>query len=192
MSTVNSSSSQAAITNEINNLQRELKNKDTVQVFKDDTGTRRVLLGKGADGFYGVKVSQEGNDVYDAADENLVFNSDNNLFKIHSVAEATLSVPNPWPATNTQTATVAHNLGYTPAVMAFVDNPAITGIYGAKGLTALPSLFALSGMSFIWSQCRVDDTNVYFDLTNIYSAAANNYDVYSWSFKAYILLETAS
>lgn len=87
---VNSSSSQAAVANTVNNLAKELESTKSVQVFKDDTGTRRVLLGRGEGGFNGLKVSQPGFDVTTAANNELVFNSDFNVPKIVTSGVATL------------------------------------------------------------------------------------------------------
>lgn len=84
---VNSSSSQAAVANTINSIAQELEAMKNVQIFKDDTTTRRVLLGKGADGFYGIKVSKENSDVFSAADDDLLFSSSFNnesIVPLHS------------------------------------------------------------------------------------------------------------
>lgn len=70
------------LANSLNGVMRDVDAMKKVQIFKDDTGTRRVLMGRGPDGFYGLKVSQEGSDVYEAGDDELVFNSDQNVFKI--------------------------------------------------------------------------------------------------------------
>jgi hypothetical protein len=68
-------SSLEGIVNDINQNIFELKNREVTQIFKDDTGARRVLLGKGADGFYGIKVSKANKDVYDVSDDDLLFSS---------------------------------------------------------------------------------------------------------------------
>lgn len=101
-----------------NDVIREQQASQITQVFKDDTGTRRVLLGKGADGFYGLKVSEEGTDVYSAGDSELIFNSNNNVFKI--VDEGTVILPDV-SAGSSQMVSYTHNLGFIPAVVSFVD-----------------------------------------------------------------------
>lgn len=120
------SSNLGSVINKINQNIGELKTQDVTKIFKDDTGVRRVLLGKGKNGFYGLKVSQEGIDVYDASDDDLVFNSSQNVFKI--VGEATLTT-----GTVAGTATagqvsltvdltaLTHGLGYTPAVFGYIQ-----------------------------------------------------------------------
>lgn len=115
----NSDSSGAQVTNQINSVARDVQALQTTQIFKDDSGTRRVLLGKGADGFYGLKVSQAGTDVYDATDEQLVFNSGQNVFKIVQKGETTVSADNSGGTGVVGTVTVTHNLGYIPVVLGF-------------------------------------------------------------------------
>lgn len=107
---------------------RELFSKDVTQIFKDDNGTRRVLLGKGADGFYGLKVSQEGADVFTADDDELIFNSNQNVFKIVQTGTLILpqyTTPNPgagnFGSGQTILASVSHGLGYIPAAVAFLE-----------------------------------------------------------------------
>lgn len=75
---------------QINAMAKELNKRERVEIFKDDSGTRRVLLGKGLNGFYGLKVSKEGKDVYEASDSELVFNSSQNVFKIITTDTAIL------------------------------------------------------------------------------------------------------
>lgn len=78
--------SQSDIINTANTAIGELNNRDSVLIFKDDVGTRRVLLGKGND-FYGIKVSKTGSDVYSATDDELLFSSSFNnesLVPLHS------------------------------------------------------------------------------------------------------------
>ena len=78
---------------QINDMIRSLIKREQVQIFKDETGTRRVLLGRGPNGFHGLKVSKPDNDVYTAADSELVFNSDQNVFKIVYTDSALLDIP---------------------------------------------------------------------------------------------------
>lgn len=96
---------------------RDLFGREVTEIFKDDAGTRRVLLGKGANGFYGLKVSPESVDVYTAADDDLVFNSSQNVFKIVDSGTVTIPVISGVPGSSTVTYT--HNLGYIPVVLAF-------------------------------------------------------------------------
>lgn len=111
---------------QVNDMMRDLSKRERVEIFKDDSGTRRVLLGKGANGFYGLKVSPEGKDVYTATDDELIFNSNQNVFKI--VASGTLSVSGSYSqgVGSIQnyvvgSAFVQHDLGYCPALLIYAD-----------------------------------------------------------------------
>lgn len=123
---VTSGNSDASNLNQINNLMRDVQKMQEVQIFKDESGTRRVLLGRGANGFYGFKVSQEGYDVTDATNAQLSFTSDNNVFKI--VGKVTINYDAASATRNTlgiggglSQHTYTHGLGRTPAYFAFVD-----------------------------------------------------------------------
>lgn len=103
---------QDELINQVNNAVRELNNRDTVQVYKDDAGTRRVILDKD-----GLRTSPEGVDVYTATNDQLTFNSNNNVFKI--IATGTVELPGPATSgSNPSTVSVTHGLGYTPIVFA--------------------------------------------------------------------------
>lgn len=114
--------------NVMNGIGREVKNMQTVQVFKDETGTKRVLLGRGADDFYGLKVSKPTFNVFTASNDELVFNSSQNVFKIVDIQEITTfetTLPN-CPAGETLAATSSstfnHSLGYTPITAGFYQS----------------------------------------------------------------------
>jgi hypothetical protein len=167
----------------------ELKNNETTQIFKDDSGTRRVLLGKGADGFYGVKVSQEGVDVVSADLADLVFNSNNNLFKI--VASGTGTVTK--DALSYQgTLVIPHGLGYRPTIIAYANESYL-----------LPSLsFAPATSGGIDAGVNVYHYWVYTDAFNITfvidtpDIRPSGYDKYavaiSLRVKYYLIRETAN
>lgn len=108
----------------ISDFMREQEGMKVTQIFKDDTGTRRVLLGKGKDGFYGLKVSQPGVDVYDAGDDELVFNSQQNVFKIVDTDTVDISSSG---ATVTTTE-IEHGLGFAPIPLAFLNGVSITDV----------------------------------------------------------------
>ena len=179
----NSDSSASQVTNQINGVARDLQALQTTQIFKDDTGTRRVLLGKGADGFYGLKVSQEGVDVFSAANDDLVFNSDQNVFKIVSSGTSIIDATSATAGVAISN-TVAHNLGYIPAFQAyysaggfFYQLPNSTG-WGASG----------GVMTFTnWIFAAVDDTNIY-----LYFIPSASGDIGLFPVKYYLLQETAN
>lgn len=59
-----------------------LENLNVIQIFKDNDGVPRVLLGRRSDEIYGLFVSKVGIDVTKATDDQLVFNSNQNTLKI--------------------------------------------------------------------------------------------------------------
>ena len=102
--------------------------KDATVKVNDGTDNR-VALGLLSDGSYGLKVSQPGFDVLSAADDELIFNSGQNVFKIvgkHSGTLAALTATNgaALGATSATTFDVyPHGLGYIPIVMAnYIQN----------------------------------------------------------------------
>jgi hypothetical protein len=165
----------------------ELKNNETTQIFKDDTGTRRVLLGKGENGFYGLKVSKDGEDVFTAGDDQLIFNSTQNVFKI----VATDSVEwTPVLSSGIDTLTIDHNLGYVPIPQVFM-----TSVGGSRVATPLPyaasmTLGTADGTPTVVFQdyffCSATDTSL-----NIYSYSPLSNPRPTRYFKYYLLQETA-
>ena len=155
----------------------DLKGKETTQIFKDDTGTRRVLLGKGKDGFYGLKVSEPGVDVFDADDNDLYFNSSQNTFKI--VATGTLDVTCN-SATTQGTASVAHGLGYIPAYDAYISS-------GLDYFKTPWTLFGVATADLVTYDLYVTETDVVGRIT-----VKNPGLTHQATFKYYLLQETAN
>lgn len=109
-------STMSTIVSDMNANLTELKGREVTEVFKDSDGNRRVLLGKGKDGFYGLKVSKEGHDVYDSVGDDLIFSSENNVFKI--IHTDIINVTKP-ANENVASAVYVHNLGFAPANIAY-------------------------------------------------------------------------
>lgn len=178
---------------QMNDMLRELYARDTVQIFKDDTGQRRVLLGKRGDD-YGLFVSKATFDVFNASNDDLVFNSGQNVFKIvdsGTIVSPAISVSNPGAGnfdSGSATTTVSHSLGYIPAVIGY-----ITG--GASTYFPLP-FHSVSGAS---TSCRwftlytiASDTDVVFqiDVTVYNQAFSLTGGEYTLNF--YLLQESAN
>ncbi len=192
------------VVNNINNVVRELNNRDTVQVFKDDTGTRRVLLGKGKDGFYGIKVSQEGSDVYDASDDDLVFNSNQNVFKV--VATGNTTIPSFDSTTGYSSVTVPHGQNHIPLVQIYANGAIVDGSISiiSTGYIPLPITFspvALASNYYFENtgggtyrplglNYAVDDTNIYIQAGCDPSLSSFIFDDVPVTY--YILQETAN
>lgn len=181
-------------------------NKQSQQGFEVSDGTNnRVLIGFQKDGFgdgkdYGIKVSQEGFDVNTAADDELVMSSGFNMFKILSSGTTSVTVTDPLNAETTHTTTIAHNLGYSPAFLAYVTVPSGWSGTNANQLTALPTMLldnggvsvaGNGGVLFLYVNASVDSTNLYLKVLN---PAGTNQAGFGnpWIFKYYILQETAA
>lgn len=149
----------------------EIKGREVTEFFKDDTGTRRVMLGKGKDGFYGLKVSQEGSDVYDATNDQLVFNSDNNVFKIVDSQLVEVSASGD--------TSFNHGLSYTPSIVAYLD-------YDGTGsnLWPLPFIQQSGGSITVLITVRVTPSAVILNSNQTLSTPA--------SIRYYLLQETAN
>lgn len=181
---LNSTNSLTQNLSQATDMFRDLFARETTEIFKDDTGERRVLIGKGASDFYGLKVSKPGHDVYTATDAQLIFNSDQNVFKI--VASVTLSITG--LATSNNSVTYAHGLGYKPAIVAYLN----AGAFG--GQTPLPTWTSLTRDDInhvvvfrTWVNAEVDSTNVYIELYNSTAGIVGPFNVV-----VYLLQETAN
>lgn len=115
-----------SVIQQANEWGRQLSNESLNKVYKDASGTQRILI-SGEEGV--IKISEEGVDVADASDDELNFNSDQNVFKIVQSGTTTIEgVTFPTTAAgNVDIATanptvIDHNLGYVPVVLAFIDS----------------------------------------------------------------------
>lgn len=184
---------------------QELINKSNQQGDTVGDGTNeRVLVGYQQDGFgtgkdFGIKVSQDGVDVRTASNDQLVMSSAFNMFKIVKTGTFTITPPTPWSpgGSGKQTVTVAHDLGYKPAALVYVDNPYIVGVSDSgDGLGLLPNPLLLLGSYYtvIQSHAHVDSDNLYVDLIFLNQAGTNltGADAYTWNYRYYLLRETAS
>ena len=170
------------IIKQLNEWGREISNEGITKIYKDDAGTQRVLLGKGADGFQGVKVSQEGSDVFTAEDDELVMSSNFNSFKI--VDSGTISLDHASPATYVSTS-IAHNQSEAPIVVAFVGD-STNGYFPVPNIIINPTSGIVDTMYRVWSS----DTDIVFE---IFCSAAGINDTVNFTtlFRYYLLVETA-
>src|SRR5579872_4588155 len=98
-----------------------------------------------------LKISKPGFDVRSATDAQLQFNSNQDIFKI--VLTGTLaSIATSGPTTTT---TIAHNLGYIPAVLAFT---VVGGLYRS---TPYVQMNTADGSISYYTYASADDTNLY-------------------------------
>ena len=194
MSQVPVAADDSAVLNSLNSAIRELNNRDVTQLFKDDTGTYRVLLGKGSNGFNGLKVSQTGKDVTTATDSELVFNSDQNVFKIvdsGTIITTQFTTTNPgagsFKAESSIVGTYTHNLGYVPVVIAFMGD--------SSSYSMLPFTdYTNSGGSqaWWWTMSVQANTTTIQVTVDVMSYGAGIAIASDYSIKFYLLQETAN
>lgn len=181
---------QEDLINSVNNVVRELNNKEQVQIYKDEAGTRRVILDKD-----GLRTSPAGVDVYTATNDQLTFNSNNNVFKIVVSGEQSVVGPASIDFNQESTTTIPHNLGFVPSILVYVNAVSVVSLQGGNGIMNLPVqyIFPASGGGFplLTLQARVDDTNLYIDFA-CHAGTANDFSSYTWDFKYYIFQETAN
>lgn len=185
---VNSSSSQAAVANTVNSLAKELESTKSVQVFKDDTGTRRVILDKD-----GLRTSEAGVDVFNATNDQLTFNSNNNVFKVVQSGEASGAVAS-LTENATDTTTIPHNLGFAPAAIVYVNGTGSTYLTSGRYYPTPTAISIKIGTVYhpgIIFEYQIDDTNLYLTVTNR-STATPITDIGTVNWKYYLLQETAN
>lgn len=176
-----------------------LKDDYSSRIYYNDQGVPTVLLGlrpNTTPSQRGLYVSQDGVDVTTASDNQLIFNTSQDIFKI---AVPPITVPLTLTLATSGVSfglnEVAHNLPYIPAYLAFITldsqfepllsisatngpNPYI--VFGDSPSTLIPELIA---------QVGVDDTNITFTLqTTVHGSPSvvNNFA------KVYLLQETAT
>lgn len=177
------------VVNDVNQNIREMMNREVTEIFKDETGTRRVLLGKGPLG-YGLYVSPEGVDVYEADVDDLIFSSSRKLF--HIVGERTLSLSMVLNTSNFASVSVAHGLSYKPAHESYITvDPVLAALGG--GTDNGPNPFVvnyISGTSIVTQgvgQVTVNATNIIF---TVYMAGTGSATL-NFSAKVYLLQKSS-
>lgn len=160
----------------------------------NDNSFNRVAFGRIGTGVndWGMKVSKPGIAVDTATNDQLIFNSSQNVFKIVSSGTLTspsLTVANPGAqyGSGTASAAVTHNLGYIPAVLAYISQ--------AGQYYALPFNFSWgggtsTGQRWAMMSATVDSSTFYVSLdVTCYNTSWTNAN---FSIKYYLLQETAN
>lgn len=166
---------------------------DFIGLAFNDSNDDRIFVGKDADDNYVAKLSQSGNDAKTADDDQLIWSSEFNNFKIVGApVEISLSVTTAGSGAFNSTSK-AHGLSFTPSYLAFINiDPDIAAFAASPAENiANPALtYALVGgvIQFISvSIISVDSTNVTLStqLSNIVTSGT-----YDFSAKVYLLRET--
>lgn len=170
------------------------------QIIVHDGTANKALFGRDGLGNYVFKVAKDGFNVLTAADNELIFNSEQDIFKIVSTTTAVIPSSTTSSTNSSSSVTVNHNLNFTPICWAFAVDPAL------GSLTALPMApdirmlqrntaspnngFTVEFMS--WVRVITDSTTVtfYADFANL--NYPSSYTFNALTIKYYLLQETAT
>lgn len=157
------------------------KNDDNFIFFDGDK--YRMVVGFDENNDPVVKISKPGFNVLEATDDQLIFNSSQNVFKIVDSGNTSLNAVVPVAGDSVQKI-IPHNLGYAPIPLVFIQLPG-----GYRQLPA-PTGYHASGGDILfnsWVSAVTDADNLYIDFAG---GSAANYG--TWNFKYYLLQETAA
>lgn len=180
--------------------------------FFDSSGIGLAQFGQYPGGHVALKIAKAGYEVSTATNDQLVFNSDQDILKVSAIVTGSISVSFSSHSSGasvyidgsdtTTTLTMAHNLGFTPvlnpqilnnatATYEPVSSQAVCDILNGGGLYTGPYSFGLS----TW-KIYADSTNVYVTANRSYAVTAAGQSVAAQSgsanFKVYCLQETAN
>ena len=162
------------------------------------TQTPQIVIGRLPDDTYGMRVAPPNVDVLKASDDQLIFNSSQNVFKVVASGTYSLTGSSNISFGTTQTESIVHNLGSVPAFVVYSNAPdggLGGGFQGGNGIMNLPIHYMLpavaGGKPWFWLQVRVDITRLYFDLVCV-GGTANDLSNMTWTFKYYLLQESAN
>lgn len=186
------------IIDQFNQLQNQLnggnitQNEQNIIVF--DNTTNRVLIGyQTVLQAWGLFVSKVGIDVTAATASQLIFNSNQDTFKIVSSGSVSFAVGSLVPGAST-TSVVAHGQTGVPAVIAFVNGTGSTYLTAGEYYSvsvAIPVAVGGVYQAGIVYYFTVDTVNITFIVSN-YTSLNPVTDIGTAVFKYYILQETAS
>lgn len=166
------------------------------RIVVNDNTNNRVAFGRIGTGVndWGLKVSKPGYDVGNATNDQLIFNSSQNVFKI--VQTGSVTIPSCTVTTaatsygsNAAAASITHNLGYVPILLAFINDG------GSGNYILLPDqLFAQGASQFAlaWYRGFSTTTTASFEIDMLAYNYVAGYTVSSQSVKYYLLQESAS
>jgi hypothetical protein len=124
-----------------------------------------------------LRISKDGEDAMTGENSDLIFNSDQNVFKIVAIGNTSIDATNASagvPIINT----IPHGFAFIPIPMAFAF---VSGAY-----FPLPTTFGPPSTGS-WMTLKVDSTNLY---VNFFPVATTNYGILD--FKYYLLQETVN
>lgn len=130
-----------------------------------------------------VRIAKDGFDQETASNDQLIFNSDQNVFKIVLTSTVTLNANA--AAGVPITVTIPHNLGYTPASLVYFNSQVglLTQLPNSTGFGLAAGQIAINN----WSYAQTDATNLYITFL---SGSTANWG--SFTYKYYLLQEAAN
>jgi hypothetical protein len=173
----------------------QIANESQTKVFKDENGVNRIIMGRYPDGTYGIKASPEGVDVVTAAENQLVFNSNRNMFKIYEtdVVPYSYSFPLHGASSNgvdLESFSIPHDLGYPPVFVVYFDISTYKAPVPHTGINA----FAANANAIFTVDAISNDTEILITVGQAWwTGAGGSIPALSSSgdFRYYILQETA-
>jgi len=166
-----------------------------------DTTNSRVALGLLPDGTYGLQVSKPGYNVTDNNNNNLIFNSAQNVFKI--VKTDTITIPSKTlPAGNlySNIITIPHGLNFTPIIQSYakLNTSFLSSSFVVQNILAYQQLPYNQNQSLMITNVLeyfiiglVDETNIYFGY--LYETdTTGGYSFPTTSIKYYLLQESVN
>ena len=158
------------------------------QIIAVQDGENKAAFGfYGSANKFGLKVAEDGVDVLTAANDELIFNSEFNTFKIVSTGVITLAKG---ASTISGTATIQHDLGYVPLALLFWYD---TAANFAIPHVAFSTSGATAGLCIRSISYEVDSNYLYIYVTAPNWAGNTSYtDTFSAPVRYYLLQETIS
>ena len=119
----------ATMVQAINDNFQQLASENRTKIITNEEGVQRVIIGRKPDGSYVLQVSKPGINVLEAGPDDLIFSSDNNLFKIVDSGEVSMNMPSVTNGTSSPQVFgyAEHDLDYAPMVIAFMTIPSAGG-----------------------------------------------------------------
>ena len=157
-------------------------------LFNDGTNNR-MYFGNN-NGTIGMKLSQTGNNVLTASDDNLIWSSDFNTFKI--TQNGTINVTAFGASDNLWVGTVTHNLGYRPSVSVTVD---ITNLGLGYNFIPVPYTIIYFGAGLLPDQIPAQFNWYHIDTNRVAFRAQSYTGAFSQAvitFKYYLMRETSA
>lgn len=175
--------------NDAGDNQLILKDDYSTRIYYNSLGVATVLLGLRSSqtpSQRGLFVSQDGVDVISAQDNQLIFNSNQDIFKI--AVSGIAAVPGVMGTGTDSHVTITHNLGFVPQVIASTIDP-------FDGITYQPLPYTALNVSTGIVQVLIDIesvTETTFDIWQYNTAPSLAPNLPAISVRYYLLQETAS